>query len=454
MSVLPSPALVAEPRHEPSWIVHEDVWPEHGPDWQSLTFWLRGPAGQGFCPWQRIAGLSPSRFTAEPGILAVRATVTPMRQSTGGLFHNLRQRWRKSSGPPTWVLPDGNRVQECGPRRTDALLVWAEHDAVRLDAAWVRTRWPESQEVRALGPRLLLVLGVAPPGPVDASELAGVEGCSRRLAEQRLAEAHRAGQSGPEITALTDLALILVNQNDAPAAVLLLDEALALVRAGNDPSALGDVLRGLGMALLSAGQPRRALAVLGEALEQARAAGDRFAELAVVERLGHARCGLGDLAGAVPWLEAARLLAHSLGQPWQEADLLWQLAMLHAELGRSAEAAAHGQAAVERMEQLHHPQAAVYADHLRRFVAGPVAASVAPAGLLKMAVSAATAAAGFVASGMKTVPARTLHQRLRTCLACPQHTGLRCRPCGCFTNAKARLPREACPLGKWPAVAE
>jgi hypothetical protein len=30
-------------------------------------------------------------------------------------------------------------------------------------------------------------------------------------------------------------------------------------------------------------------------------------------------------------------------------------------------------------------------------------------------------------------------------------TGLRCRICGCFTAAKARLDHERCPAGKWPA---
>ncbi len=27
---------------------------------------------------------------------------------------------------------------------------------------------------------------------------------------------------------------------------------------------------------------------------------------------------------------------------------------------------------------------------------------------------------------------------------------LRCRLCGCFTNVKARLDHEECPIGKWP----
>src|SRR5947209_19461860 len=71
-------------------------------------------------------------------------------------------------------------------------------------------------------------------------------------------------------------------------------------------------------------------------------------------------------------------------------------------------------------------------------------------GLLRMAVSAAKSMARFIGSGFKLVPANIVQARLRTCAACEHHTGLRCRLCGCFTNAKARLDHEECPIGKWP----
>jgi hypothetical protein len=68
-----------------------------------------------------------------------------------------------------------------------------------------------------------------------------------------------------------------------------------------------------------------------------------------------------------------------------------------------------------------------------------------------MALSAAKAMAQFVGTGLKSVTPETHRERLQTCAACEHHTGLRCRACGCFTNAKAWLPHEDCPLGKWPA---
>jgi hypothetical protein len=71
------------------------------------------------------------------------------------------------------------------------------------------------------------------------------------------------------------------------------------------------------------------------------------------------------------------------------------------------------------------------------------------AGVLRMGFSAAKAAAGFVASGFKTVSREIQQQRLHVCSSCEHHTGLRCRLCGCFTAAKARLPLERCPIDKW-----
>jgi hypothetical protein len=101
-------------------------------------------------------------------------------------------------------------------------------------------------------------------------------------------------------------------------------------------------------------------------------------------------------------------------------------------------------AQVGRHEALGKPQARVYAEHLQKFLPAPTAP-----GHLRMAVSAAQSFGRFVASGLKTVSAQTLRERLRRCADCGQYTGLRCRACGCFVSLKARLPHEDCSLGKW-----
>jgi hypothetical protein len=48
--------------------------------------------------------------------------------------------------------------------------------------------------------------------------------------------------------------------------------------------------------------------------------------------------------------------------------------------------------------------------------------------------------------------------RIRICRSCPKHfyfgSALWCKKCGCFLPAKARVPDENCPLGKWTAAEE
>jgi len=85
-------------------------------------------------------------------------------------------------------------------------------------------------------------------------------------------------------------------------------------------------------------------------------------------------------------------------------------------------------------------------------VAGPGPATSGP-GLLRMAMSAVKSMTRFIGSGGQTVGASTYRQRLQTCAPCEQHTGVRCKVCGCFTSVKAWLPHESRPLGKWPRAA-
>lgn len=43
-------------------------------------------------------------------------------------------------------------------------------------------------------------------------------------------------------------------------------------------------------------------------------------------------------------------------------------------------------------------------------------------------------------------------KRLSICALCPEFTGTKCKKCGCFTDQKARLVNQKCPLGKWEIV--
>lgn len=61
------------------------------------------------------------------------------------------------------------------------------------------------------------------------------------------------------------------------------------------------------------------------------------------------------------------------------------------------------------------------------------------------------AIAAFVADPT-LVSTEQYQERLTVCQACPEFDQGQCKQCGCFTALKARLPAEACPLGKWPNI--
>jgi tetratricopeptide (TPR) repeat protein len=238
------------------------------------------------------------------------------------------------------------------------------------------------------------------------------------------------------------------------------------------------------MALLGVGQAPRALELLEQELAFARAANDRFAEKAALDHLGLAHSGLRDPARAMTFFYPALALARELGDRKHEAEILWYLAIQLAELGQREQAIAQAQAAVDFLTATGKPQAAWFAHHLLQYrssangaglgEAPPTAASpqamfggsittnfwTTPAapqhttsnpGLLRMAFSAAKSMAKFLGSGFKTASPAIQQQRLQTCAACEHHTGVRCRLCGCFTNLKARMAHEECPIGKWSA---
>ena len=45
-------------------------------------------------------------------------------------------------------------------------------------------------------------------------------------------------------------------------------------------------------------------------------------------------------------------------------------------------------------------------------------------------------------------------ERMSICLECPELIKItnQCKECGCFMNAKTKLPNAWCPLGKWNAI--
>lgn len=360
----------------------------------------------------------------------------------------------------------------------DLRLVWAEDETGSLDEARIRGRWPDLQEIRGIGRGLYVVIGVesdqakTEPAPA-ATDLPPVIP-SLQFANQVLSEARQAGDRSREVTALIDLAVCYLHKREAQPATSLLEEAIDGARRLGDRARELDATINLAQAALMLGRPEQAIAMLGPSIGSAREAGDRYAEKVALEHLGFAQQGRADHARALNSFEQALALARGLGDAQHEAMLLWYAGIAHAELGRPDRAIARGEEAVDLLRRLGKPQAEPYAQHLAGYRSGnastapalsegrgfdasvittnprPQAPTTAGPGLLRMALTATKAAAAFAGSGFKTVSLERYRARLATCTPCEMFTGVRCRVCGCISAAKARLPHEDCPAGKWP----
>jgi len=462
--------------------------PEPIPGTNHLVLWVRGDTADGYRHWQRIGNVANTVIEHQDGLWWTPATTLRARQRIQGFFGKLLSRFRQPTGKH-WFLPTGEAAEQMDERQVDVLLVWVEQGAAAVDESRIRGQWPQATRVDRLSNNLYLVSGIAPltEAPTSEPDPITLQRDPRDAAEQMLAIARQSRDESKELAALTDLGILLTRAGSGKPALAYLEEALALAHKMGNPVLENDVIGNLGLAALVAGQPARALELLNRGLEQARATGDRFTEKAVHEKLGETYGALRDAGRSLVHYEQALALAKELGDRPHQADLLWYQAIQYAALNQRDQAVARGEAAIEVLRSLNNPQAGWLAGHLQTYRAGgdsqlrsgtqpgtprpssgfgsqvvgswapaPVGASSASQdargpGLLTMAISSAKSMAKFLASGLKTVSPMMHQKRVRTCAACEHHTGLRCKLCGCFTNTKAWLPHENCPIGKWPA---
>jgi tetratricopeptide (TPR) repeat protein len=456
----------------------DGVVPEPGLDDKRIVLWLSAGRDDSGALWERIGNVPGADITSAEGIASTAATVIRARQRVQGFFGKLLGRFRESAESQTWTLPSGAAAEQRGPRQTDLLLAWSEAEATPLDEARIRARWPESQRVQQLGENLFLVSGIEAKRSAKPTMPALAEGEPPQLAEQMLAEARASGDQSRIASALTDLGIALARKNESARSAALLEEALAIVRQLGDRSRESDVLGNLGLALLTSGHVPRALELFDQSLTLARAAGDRYEEKNALERLGHAYSSIRNPAQGQAFYNEALAIAREVGDRAQEADLLWYYGISEADLGRRDSALAWGQAAIDLLRKLGSPAAVALTDHLHKYRLGEAGMWPGAAGnnalmggsimagnwnalpgntqqpasgptLLRMGISVAKSMAKFLGSGGQTVSADIRQRRLNTCGACPHHTGIRCRLCGCFTHVKTWMPHEACPIGKW-----
>lgn len=463
------------------------VLPEPIAEEDRILAWLPVSRDGGFQYWERVGNLARAEITTDHGVCSTAATSIQARQRVG-VVGKLLGGFQKATKERALTLPNGESAERWGERRTDLLLAWTDDETHPLDESRIKARWPGCREVRQIGPDLFLVSGIE--ARVAANEPIVTTGTPQERAERFLAAARQSGDLPGEVLALTDLGVVCQKSGDLPRAVGILEEALAKARPLGDPSKVCEVIGNLGLAMLDVGQPGRALGLFEDGLATARAAGDGCAEKLGLERVGLAHASLGDPSRALGFYGQALAGARALGDRQHEINLLWHLGIQHATLGQRAEAIATAQEAIDLLAAHKKPQAEWFAEHLRRYRRGdsgvipgmaggsgprslmggtfdfggsivvsgmadpshdpsPQAPSAGGPSLLSMAFSAAQSMAKFLGSGFKIAPSETLQNRLRICRTCEHHTGLRCRVCGCFTDAKARLLHEDCPLGKW-----
>jgi tetratricopeptide (TPR) repeat protein len=460
-------------------------------DESRLVLWLPGQRDWRGWRWERISSIPGTILEAGQQLRAVPATCIRVVQRPHAFIRKLGQYFRKPSDNPTWLVPNGGSAEQQGARQTDLLLVWSDNDKVLSDESIIKSCWPNATRIQRLGNNLFLVAGVS----VEAAEAAQIRatpfstvalaGTACKQAQLLLEKARAAGDRRGMATALTDLGAITLENGYAQNALLFLEAALKQAQQLGDPAVEADACYHVGKAARAAGQAARAADYLGQALVSSRRLRDRFAEKLTLEQLGKLFASQGDAVRTIAAYEQAIALAQQLGHGQHEADLLWTLAIHHADAGRREQAVRLAQTALERFAELDHPSVSVLSDHLQRYqqegsatvlayssqpasdfdtasprITSPSAtaaedvASAMPGvsgpGLLRMAFSAAKSITRFVGSGLKTVPAATQQKRLEACGQCSHHTGVRCKLCGCFTSVKARLPHETCPLGKWP----
>ena len=472
-------------------VVHEGILPEPSSE-GSVIVWLPGECTGGYKHWERVVVAARATMATGPGICSIAAASVPVRQRQGGSLGKLLSGLRGSRADRTWTVPGGELAEQCGARRADLRLAWAEDAAAPLDEPQIKALWPDSRESRAIGPNLYFVAGVAPNwtrAEPQAKTEADTRGeavpreSARALAERALETARAAGDLRRTVTARTDLGVALLGKGDTPRSAAALEEACAEAERLGDPDLAADAASILALTASSMGQPLRARQLLGPVLAHARAAGDRYAQKLAHDRMAWALVGLGDRPGALEHLVQAVKLARALDDRKHEAELLWRAGIAYAELGDRDQATAAGEAAVDRFGRLGHPATGWYAHHLANYQSGapaatlpaaamtgnafggtidagaairstgPAAVPAAPAagpGPLQMALTATKAMATFVGTGFKTASPPSYRARLAVCAACEHHTGVRCRLCGCITAANARMLHERCPLGRWP----
>ena len=234
----------------------------------SIILWLPGECTGGYRHWERVVVAARATLATGPGICSVAAASVPVRHRLGGSLGKLLSGLRGSRVDRTWTVPGGELAEQCGARRADLRLAWAEDATAPLDERQIKSLWPESLESRAIGPNLYFVAGVAPswagaraePPAKSEAESHSEElprEASHVLAEGALETARAADDLRRTVTARTDLGLALLREGETTRAAAALEEACAEAERFGDRALMADAASNLALAANIIGQPLR-----------------------------------------------------------------------------------------------------------------------------------------------------------------------------------------------------
>ncbi len=207
----------------PTMALLKGVLREPTPDESRIILWRRGRTEPGYQYWERIANVPGAEILEQQGVCFTPATSMPARQKLKGLLGKLVDWLRKPAATGRWMLPTGEFVEETGTREQGLLFAWQAAPAeatTALPTAWLgeRTHWQVGAN--------LFVVGPGPSTSILGEDTPNLLGNPKVQAEQRLAEARKAGDRHAEISALIDLGIASARTGDGHHGLAAIEEAL------------------------------------------------------------------------------------------------------------------------------------------------------------------------------------------------------------------------------------
>lgn len=109
--------------------------------------------------WERISQADRKPTEVAPGLLASRAASTRAIQREDGVL----KRFFARSTARQITMPDGQRAQPQGERRTDVVMIWSADGEPAIGSDRALALWPSAERITSIGQNLVVAYGVKQP---------------------------------------------------------------------------------------------------------------------------------------------------------------------------------------------------------------------------------------------------------------------------------------------------